>query len=106
MATALIVKTQFTALDKITFVVKKMSAAVKGFANKAVIAFNRVERAEKKLRDGLSKTVGKFGLVIGFTALAMVAGNVVSVFADFEQANAGLAAVMGKTVCTKQVVNS
>lgn len=97
MATTLIVKTQFTAIDKFTSVVKKMTAATRTFASKAVVAFNRVERAERKLRRGISKTVGKLGqLGIAFSALA-VGMLVASANLELEKNLASLSAITGVT---------
>ena len=99
MATkALTVSTKFLAVDKLSQTMRKMTGSVTKFGNKSVATFHRIERAGRRLRKSVAKSVGKLGLTVGFLALFQVATSVVGVFADFEQANAGLAAVMGKTV--------
>lgn len=98
MGKAVVVSTKFVGVDKLTQVVRKMTAATRTFGTKAVAVFNRVERAGRRLRRGLSNAIGKLGLAVGLFAIARAAGSVINTFANFEQANAGLAAVMGKTV--------
>lgn len=99
MATkALTVATRFTAVDKFSQTMKKMTASTTKFATSAVAGFNRVDRAVRKMRRSLAQKAGKLGLTVGFLALFMAARSVVGVFADYEQANAGLAAVMNRTV--------
>ena len=98
MATALTIATKFTAVDRFTSVVTKMGTATKGFANKASVAFARVERAGRKMVAGFKNTLGSFGLMLGAAALVQGFRSIIGVFSDFEQANAGLAAVMGRSV--------
>lgn len=98
MAKALVVKTTFTAVDKLLRPVKKMTEAVSKFGTKSIATFNRVERAARKMRKSIAKSVGKLGLALGLTALLSASIGVIKVFADFEQANVNLASVMGRTV--------
>lgn len=49
MAKKLIVKTEFTAVDGMTSVVKKMTAGVRAFGKTAVASFAKVERGARKL---------------------------------------------------------
>jgi len=85
---------QFKAIDKLTRPFRQMSKAVGGFRKQSEIAFARVERRVRKLKQA----VGGLGLAIGAGLLLTATTSVISVFADFEQANAGLASVMNVTV--------
>ncbi|KKN42127.1 hypothetical protein LCGC14_0716310 [marine sediment metagenome] len=89
--------TKFTAVDKFSKVTRVMSKSVKSFAVKAEIAVARADRAFTRLTSPIrrvSRALGSFGLILGATAIIGVVGNAVSVFANFEQANANLASVM------------
>jgi len=84
----------FKGQDKLSKTYRQMSKAGKTFAKKTEIAFAKVERRVRKLKNA----VGGLGLVMGGALLLTAATSVISVFADFEQANASLAAVMNVTV--------
>ncbi|KKL61273.1 hypothetical protein LCGC14_2196920, partial [marine sediment metagenome] len=89
--------TKFTAVDKFSKVTRVMSKSVKSFAVKAEIAIARADRAFTRLTSPIrraSRALGSFGLILGATAIIGVVSNAVSVFANFEQANANLASVM------------
>lgn len=99
------VPTIFKAIDKITAPVRKMQKSVQGFGRsasnsikRASLAMNQFNKRVNSVFIRIKKGLGTLGLVAGFTAITMVVGGAVQKFADFEQANAGLAAVMGKTV--------
>lgn len=51
MATTLIVKTQFTAVDKLSATMKRMTSATVNFGKKTVATFARVERASRRLNN-------------------------------------------------------
>ena len=73
MATTLIAATKFTAVDKFSAVVTKMATRTKTFARTAVTSFNKVQRAERKLRSGLKKSLGLFGrLGLAVSALTIL----------------------------------
>jgi len=94
---ALNVFTKFTAVDKFSKTTRVMSKSVQSFAVKSEIAVARADRAFTKLTSPIRKVgraLGSFGLILGATAILGVVGNAVSVFANFEQANANLASVM------------
>lgn len=87
----------FTAVDKFSKTTRVMSKSVQSFAVKSEIAVARADRAFTKLTSPIrrvSRALGSFGLILGATAIIGVVGNAVSVFANFEQANANLASVM------------
>ena len=97
MPKQLIVSTKFTAIDKFSRVVNRMTRSVHSMAARAQMGFARVQRAERKMRKSISQKVGKLGLYVGLSSLLLLFGNSIKVFADFEQANASLAAVMNTT---------
>lgn len=91
------IKTTFTAIDKFSKVVNKMTASTKGFANKAVTAFHRVERAERKLRQGLSRSLGVFGkLGVAISGLA-IATTIGAANIELDKNMASLSAITGVT---------
>ncbi len=97
MARKLTIPSIFTAVDKFSPKVKKMSAVVSSFARKAEVGVARVDRAFRKLTSPirrLGKQLGSLGLVLGFTAIIGIVGSATKVFIDFEQANANLSSVM------------
>ena len=104
MPRALVIPTIFKAIDKLSAPVRKMARTTRTFAAKAETAFARVSRAERRLRKGLSKKMGMFGMALGFAMLMRVVGSTIGVFMDFEQANASLAAVMNVTVKENRVL--
>jgi TP901 family phage tail tape measure protein len=94
---ATVIKTTFSAIDKFTSVITKMTVGVQSFANKAVVAFNRIERAERKLRAGISNTIGKFGqlgaMLSGFAVMMVMAQATI----DLDTNLASLSAITGVT---------
>ncbi len=87
----------FTAVDKFSKTTRVMSKSVQSFAVKTEIAVARADRAFTKLTSPIrrvSRALGSFGLILGATAIIGVVSNAISVFANFEQANANLASVM------------
>lgn len=91
------IKTTFSAIDKFSSIVGKMTNATKSFANKAVTAFNRVERAERKLRNGISNSIGMFGkLGIAVSGLA-IATQIATANIELDKNLASLSAITGVT---------
>jgi hypothetical protein len=92
------VPTIFTAVDKFTAPMRKMTAATKQFTNKAAAGVDRLDRRLRKLTPSLSG-VGKQMLAFAGTA-ALISGisGAVTIVKDFEQANANLAAKMGVNI--------
>lgn len=96
-ASALKIPSIFTAVDKFSAPLKKMGRGMKNFARRSEVALSRVERRVRKLTPsfrGLKNAVGSFGLILGGAAIIGAMGSAISIFADFEQANASLSAVM------------
>lgn len=95
----------FKAIDKVSKPLIAMQKNVKRFGastvanmQRASMAFNRFNRRVQSVGKRVSKAVGTFGVAFGMFAIVSAVGGAINVFADFEQANAGLAAVMNKTV--------
>ncbi len=95
MATQLVVSTIFKAKDQVTAAVKRMTTSVTTFSKKAVAGFRQIQRAESKLRKGISKSIGKLGkLGSAFSAfvLAKVATDAVL---NFEEGLVGVGKTTG-----------
>ena len=93
----LVVATKFTAADKYSTTLHKMTAATTKFGKTAVGTFNRIERAERRLRKGISGLLGKIGslgLAFGGLALAM---NIGTATVQLEENLASLSAITGVT---------
>lgn len=95
------IPTIFTAVDKITGVVNNINKSVRNFATASNVGLARSERAFRSLISPLTsinRLLNGFGVFVGgYTIYRTVAGWI-SIFSEFEQANANLAAIMGTTV--------
>lgn len=99
MATAATVATKFTAVDKFSMKVAKMSAATQSFAAKTEIMAARANRAFRSMVapiGALTRQLGSLGIFIGGAAVIGAVGGAIGIFKDFEQANANLSSVLGK----------
>jgi len=95
MATALDIATRFTAIDKFSPVVKKMTQSTQIFSDKAVKSFTRVQRVERKMRRGFSKSIGVVGqLGIGLGALE-IGRTILNANIELESSLKSLLAVTG-----------
>ena len=92
------VPTIFAAVDRTTKVVRAIGVGISKFAAKTEAAFARVDRRIARVGRTIKNTLGTLGLFVGLTAGLAVLGGAVTVIADYEQANANLAAVLGKNV--------
>jgi TP901 family phage tail tape measure protein len=91
----------FTAVDKFSGPMKQMGNAVQGFVSRSERLLGRANAAFSKLMTpltGINKMLMGFGVYIGLFTLVRVIKNAIDVFANFQQANADLAVVMGTTV--------
>ena len=61
MAGVLIIPSKFTAIDRFTPVMKRMTAASSSFTTRTKAGFEMVGIAERKVRTGLNKLTSKFG---------------------------------------------
>ena len=94
---AFVIPSIFTAIDKFSSPVRKMARSITRFSRKAEVGLARAERGFRRLMLPLSrasKMLGSFGLLLGGTAIIGLMGGMISVFMDFEQANANLSSVM------------
>lgn len=67
-------------------------------AKRTMVSMNNMNASINRTFRNISKKLGSFGLFVGFSSLILGLKNVINKFADYEQANAGLAAVMGTTI--------
>jgi len=91
----------FTANDKLSPTLRRMSANVHGFASKASVGIARVEHRFNRLLSPIrraSRMLSGFGLAIGAFAAFSVVSGAVGIMMDFEQANANVASVLETTV--------
>jgi len=94
---AFVIPSIFTAVDKFSAPVRKMSSNVQKFGRRAEVGLARAERGFRRLLSPLArarKMLGGFGLLLGTTVIIGAIGGMISVFMDFEQANANLASIM------------
>jgi hypothetical protein len=94
----------FTAVDKITAPIRKMSRNVQSFAVKAEAGMAKFERRIRRLTPSLG-AMGKQMIAMASTGL-LIAGisSASSTIMNYEQANADLAAVMGTTIEKNQAL--
>lgn len=95
------IPTKFTAQDGVSAAVARMSKNVAGFATKSKIAFAQVDRFSRALSmpfRAITDMLRGFGLYVGGYLVYRIIGGLISIFSDFQQANANLAAIMGTTV--------
>ena len=85
----------FTAVDKFTRPVRKMARTGVQFAKSVDAGVARLDRRINRFGRTIRNTLGAFGLFVGLTAGVAVVGDAVRVIADYEQANANLASVLG-----------
>lgn len=97
MAATIKAPVTFTAVDKLSPTVRRMSKNISGFSAKASVGIARVEHRFNRLMRPLSRVnrmLGGFGIQLGAFGAFMVVSNGIKIFKDFEQANAKLSSVM------------
>lgn len=102
---AIKIPTIFSAIDKISAPMRKMSASVSGFTTRSEASLNRMDRRLRKLTPsfrGVQNAAGGLGLFIGGAALIGGVRNAINTFAEFEQANANLSSVLSSAT-TKEL---
>lgn len=94
----------FTAIDKMSAPLRKMTANVQSFAKKSEIGIARLDRGLRRLTPSLG-SMGKQLLAFA-SATALIAGIGASInkVNDFEQATANLSSVMGVTVVQNKLL--
>lgn len=88
----------FTAIDKFSRPVQKMQRAGTRFASSVRGAVARADATFVRFGRTIKNTLGTFGLFIGLTAGLSVIGGAINIIADYEQANANLASILGVNV--------
>jgi len=97
MSKSLVVKTQFTAVDGLTKVVRGMTAGVQRFGQSSVAVLHKVDRATHKMGNAFKKAtgvVGQFGLALGASAIAM---TILNANLELDKSLASLSAITGVT---------
>ena len=95
--TALTVKTTFSAIDKLTAIISKMTAAIRNFGQKAVVVFHKVDRAQRKFQKNISNSIGKLGkLGLAFSGAAL-AMSILNANVELDKNLASLQAITGVT---------
>ena len=87
----------FTAIDKFSAPVKKMSMSMKGFGATVAASGARANRIFRRMMGpirALQGALGGLGMMLGGAVLIQGVRSLVGVFMSFEQANADLSAVM------------
>lgn len=100
MAAVFTIPSAFTAIDKFSGTVKNMGNALQGFVGRSERLLGRANTAFNKLLTpitSMNKLLMGLGFYVGLFTLIRILKNAVDIFANFEQANADLAVVMGTT---------
>jgi len=85
-----------------------MGSSVQGFAAKTEVAMARADMAFRRVTAPIRRVtsaLGSMGLMLGGAALVGGLISVVGIFKDFEQANANLASVLGKSKAETVALN-
>jgi len=107
MGASFVIPSIFTAVDKFSAPVKGMGNAVQGFVSRSERALGRANVAFSKLMapvTGLNKLLMGLGYYVGLFTLVRIVKNAIDIFADFQQANADLAVVMGVSVQKNRIL--
>lgn len=101
MAAPVKVPTIFTAIDKFSPVTMKMTNSMNTFAGRVEWGAARANMALNTLTSPIrriSSMFGQFGMFVGGAAVIGGISSAIRTFAEFEQSNANLAAVLGVTI--------
>ncbi len=107
MSAPFVIPSIFTAVDKFSAPVKAMGNAVQGFVGRSERLLNRANIAFSKLLTPLTsinRMLMGLGFYVGLFTLVRIMKNAVDIFADFQQANADLAVVMGVSVSENKIL--
>jgi len=108
MSRAIKIPSIFTAIDRFSAPVRAMGSSVQGFAAKTEVAMARSEMAFRRVTAPIRRVtsaLGSMGLMLGGAAIVGGLTSVVGIFKDFEQANANLASVLGKSKAETVALN-
>lgn len=90
------IPTQFTAVDKFSPIIGKMSSAMNGFLGRSQRQLTVVNKAFSGLMTpitSLNKALMGLGYYVGLFTLVRIIKNAIDIFADFEQAQVDIRAV-------------
>ena len=96
MAATMRIPTEFTAIDKFTSVVSKMTSGVSNFSKSAISAVNRVNTKVNNLWSSLDG-ISQLAIGVGVAGLFTMASSAIM---DYETALASLEAVTGESAST------
>ncbi len=94
---AFVIPTIYKAIDQQSAVFVRMGRNMQNFAYKAETSMYRLEWQMRRVQTpvrGLINQLSRLGVVLSATALIGIVGGAISIFKDFEQSNANLAAVL------------
>lgn len=100
------IPTVFRAVDKMSDILRQMGNSVKGFQGTIQTFTARTDRMFRGLMAPLRSVrnaLGSVGVYLGGYLIFRAVRNMIKIFADFEQANADLAAVM-ETTAAKNIL--
>ena len=107
MAASIKIPTVFTAKEGFTPVVSKMTRGIAKFSAVGVAGMKRFDHQVNKTFAKIKRSVGSLGVAFGAIALFSVLSSGIGVIADYEQANANLAAILRLEVSqTKELQKS
>jgi len=96
----LIIPSKFTAIDKFSPVMRKMTASTSKFTTKARAGFEMVAIADRKVRMGMKKTMSKLGtygkMAAGFGGMMLIS-HMVSANVELDKSLQSLQAITGVT---------
>lgn len=107
MSGAFTIPSIFTAIDKFSSPIRGMGNAMQAFVSRSERALGRANAAFTKLMSpiaGINKMLMGLGYYVGLFTLIRILKNAVDIVADFQQANADLAIVMGVSVKSNKVL--
>lgn len=107
MSAALVIPSVFTAVDKFSGPMKGMGDAVQGFVSRSERYLGRANAMFSRLMTpitNINRMLMGLGYYVGLFTLIRIIKNAIDIFADFQQANADLAVVMGLSVKQNKVL--
>ena len=107
MSAPLVIPSVFTAIDRFSAPMKRMTSNMEAFAARSQRALNWANQGFNKLIapiTSLNNMLMGLGFYVGLYGLVRVVKNAIDIFADFQQANTDLAIVMGVTVKQNKVL--
>lgn len=107
MSAPLVIPSVFTAIDRFSAPMKRMTSNMEAFAARSQRALNWANQGFNKLISpitSLNNTLMGLGYYVGLYSIIRVVKNAIDIFADFQQANTDLAIVMGISVKQNKVL--